>query len=85
MTDEADYELKKTQIMFAADTKVVELPEGKFTLEVKGGDVWVFIDGQDRVLHEGETLVVDTASKGTLRKLYRRSHVKYKVSPIEDE
>lgn len=84
MSDKMDYELKKTQIMFAADTKIVELPEGKFTLEVKGGDVWVFINGEDQVLHEGETLVVDTVDKGTLRKLYRRSHVKYKITPIED-
>ena len=84
MSGKMDYELKKTQIMFAADTKIVELPEGKFTLEVKGGDVWVFIDGKDHVLHEGEILSIDTAQAGTMRKLYHRGHVKYKVSPLDD-
>jgi hypothetical protein len=82
MSDNMDK--KKTQIMFAADTKEVELPQGRFTLQVKGGDVWVFIDGKDHIVHEGETLTIDTASVGTLRKLYHRGHVKYKILPIED-
>ncbi len=85
MPDKMDYELKKTQIMYAADTKVVELPEGSFTLEVKGGDVWVFIDDRDHVVHEGEVLTVDAQHGGTMRKLYHRGHVKYKISLLEDK
>lgn len=84
MTDKMDYEPEKTQIMFAADTKVVELPTGKFTLEVKGGDAWVFLDGKDHIIHEGTVLTIDAASTGTLRKLYHRGHVKFKVTPIND-
>jgi hypothetical protein len=84
MPDKMDYELKKTQIMFAADTKIVELPEGKFTLEVKGGDVWVFIDGEDHVVHEGEILTIDSHQAGTMRKLYHRGHVKYKISLLDE-
>jgi|GEM_PF-2187945 len=83
--EKMDYELKKTQIMFAADTKIVELPQGKFTLEVKGGDVWVFIGDKDHVVHEGAVLTFESADVGTMRKLYHRGHVKYKVSLIEDE
>ncbi len=85
MSDKMDYELRKTQIMYAADTKIVELPEENFTLQVKGGDVWVFIDGEDQILHEGETLTVTTPHTGTMRKLYRRAHVKYKISLLEDK
>ena len=85
MTDKMDYELKKTQIMFAADTKIVELPEESFTLEVKGGDAWVFINGEDRILHEGEKLIVDTPHEGVMRKLYHRGHVKYKISSLENK
>ena len=84
MSDKMDYELRKTQIMYAADTKVVELPDQPFTLQVKGGDVWVFIDDEDKILHEGEILTVDTPGTGVMRKLYRRGHVKYKISLIED-
>lgn len=84
MSDKMDYELKKTQVMYAADTKIVELPEGKFTLEVKGGDVWLFIDGKDQVLHEGETLTIEAAQGGTMRKLYHRGHVKYKISLLDE-
>lgn len=83
--DKMQYELKKTQIMYAADTQIVELPEKSFTLQVKGGDVWVFIDGEDRILHEGETLTVDTSHTGVMRKLYRRGHVKYKISLLDEE
>lgn len=83
MPDKMDYELKKTQIMFAADTKIVELPAGNFRLEVKRGDVWVFIDGEDRIVHEGETLTVEPSHGGIMRKLYHRGHVKYKISPLD--
>ena len=85
MSDKMDYELKKTQIMFAADTKIVELPEEDFTLEVKGGDVWVFIDGRDQILHEGEVLTIDTPHTGVMRKLYHRGHVKYKISLLDEQ
>jgi hypothetical protein len=85
MSDKMDYELKKTQIMFAADTKIVELPKGNFTLEVKGGDAWVFIDDKDYLLHEGETLTIDSSNGGVMRKLYHRGHVKYKISPLDDQ
>lgn len=84
MPDNTDYELKKTQIMFAADTKVVELPEGNFTLEVKHGDVWVFIGDNDQIVHEGETLTINTPHSGIMRKLYHRGHVKYKISPLDN-
>lgn len=84
MPEKMDYELKKTQIMFAADTKIVELPKGSFQLEVKGGDAWVFIDDEDRIVHEGETLTFETARGGIMRKLYHRGHVKYKISRLDD-
>lgn len=83
MPEKMDYELRKTQIMFAADTKIVELPEGSFTLEVKGGDAWVFIDGTDHIVHEGETLTFDSSTGGIMRKLYHRGHVRYKISPLD--
>lgn len=83
--DKMEYEKKKTQIMFAADTKIVELPQGSFTVECKGGDVWIFLGDEDRILHEGEVLTVKEATKiGTMRKLYSRGHVKFKVTPLED-
>ena len=84
MSDGTDYQLKKTQIMFAADTNVVELPEENFKLEVKGGDVWVFIDGKDHIVHENDVFIVDVPHKATMRKLYHRGHVKYKITLLED-
>ena len=80
-----DYELKKTQIMFAADTEIVELPEENFKLEVKGGDVWVFIDGHDYIVHENDTLVIDVPHHASMRKLYHRGQVKYKITLLKDE
>lgn len=70
-----------TQEMYRFDVNSIPLPDNSdYTLHVKSGDAWLFIDDHDVILREGDTVQIHQSNRAKLRKLYRNAHVTYKLN-----
>lgn len=72
--------MNATQELYRFENAMIDLPDDNYTLEVKEGDVWVFLDNQDKILHTGESLSLKRETHAKIRKLYSNAHVSYKLN-----